>query len=48
MVAFDGDAPTYRIVPGISRVSHADRVAQKIRFSEADRRQYLKEKGYLS
>jgi hypothetical protein len=48
MVAFDGDAPTYRIVPGISRVSHADRVAQKIRFSEADRRQYMKEKGYLS
>jgi DNA mismatch repair ATPase MutS len=48
MAAFDGDAPTYRIVPGISRVSHADRVAQKIRFSEADRRQYLKEKGYLS
>ena len=47
MVEFDGDNPTYRIIPGISRVSHADRVAQKIKFSKADRHQYMKEKGYL-
>lgn len=46
-VEFDGDDPTYRIVPGISRVSHADRVARKIHFSEDDRRRYMKEKGYL-
>jgi hypothetical protein len=37
----------FHVLPGISRVSHADRVAQKIRFSEADRRQYMKQKGYL-
>ena len=47
MVEFKGDDPTYRIVPGISRVSHADRIAQKINFSRADRHRYLKERGYL-
>ena len=47
MVAFNGDAPTYKIVPGISRVSHADRIAKKIRFSTEDRRQYMKDRGYL-
>jgi DNA mismatch repair ATPase MutS len=46
-VAFDGDDPTYRIEAGISRVSHAERVAHKINFSGKDRRQYLREKGYL-
>jgi hypothetical protein len=44
---FDGDAPTYRIVAGISRVSHADKVAERIGFSAADRRRYLDERGYL-
>jgi hypothetical protein len=44
---FDGDAPTYRIVAGISRVSHADRIAERIGFSAADRRRHLKAKGYL-
>ncbi len=47
MVAFNGDHPTYRIIPGISRVSHADRIARKIRFSGEDRHQHLKEKGYV-
>ncbi|MFH1983374.1 MAG: hypothetical protein ABIL58_16135 [Pseudomonadota bacterium] len=47
MVEFQGDAPTYRIIPGISRVSHADRVAKKINFSRDDRRQYMQEKGYI-
>ncbi len=47
MVAFDEDAPTYKIVPGISRVSHAAKIAEKIKFSPADRRRHLKEKGYL-
>ena len=45
-VAFNGDDPTYRIVPGVSKVSHADRIARKINFSEEDRRRYLKTKGY--
>jgi len=47
MVEFDADNPTYRVIPGISRVSHADRIAKKIRFSEEDRRQYMKAKGYI-
>ena len=47
MAQFDGDDPTYRIVPGISRVSHAQRVAARIHFSQADRHLYMKEKGYL-
>jgi hypothetical protein len=47
MVEFSGDDPTYRIVSGISRVSHADRVAKKIGFSEEDRRRYMQEKGYI-
>ena len=33
MVEFNGDDPTYRIMPGISRKSRADRVVKKINFS---------------
>jgi DNA mismatch repair protein MutS len=40
-VEFANDAPTYRLVPGISRVSHADRVAKKIGFSKEDIDKYL-------
>jgi len=47
MVEFNGDDPTYKIIPGISRVSHADRVAKKINFSRENRRQYMKKNGYL-
>ncbi len=47
MAEFDGDRPTYRLVPGISRVSHADRIARKIGFCREDRRRYMKEKGFL-
>ena len=47
MAEFNGDDPTYRIVPGISRVSHADRITKKINFSQEDRHQYMKEKGYM-
>jgi DNA mismatch repair ATPase MutS len=47
MTAFNGDDPTYKIVPGISRVSHAGRITQKINFSQEDRHRYMKEKGYL-
>jgi DNA mismatch repair ATPase MutS len=35
-VEFADDLPTYRLVNGISRVSHADRVAKKIGFSKQD------------
>jgi DNA mismatch repair protein MutS len=40
-VEFANDAPTYHLVPGISRVSHADRVAKKIGFSKEDIDNYL-------
>lgn len=40
-VEFANDAPTYRLIPGISRVSHADRVAKKIGFSKEDIDSYL-------
>ena len=46
-VEFNGDNPTYRIIPGISRVSRADRIIEKIKFSKEDRRNYMKGKGYL-
>jgi DNA mismatch repair ATPase MutS len=48
MAEFDGENPTYRIIPGISRVSHAGRIAEKINFSKKDRRRYMEEKGYLT
>ena len=34
MAEFNGDVPTYKIVPGISRVSHAGRITKKINFSK--------------
>ncbi len=40
-VEFAHDTPTYRLIPGISRVSHADRVAKKIGFSKEDIDNYL-------
>jgi DNA mismatch repair protein MutS len=40
-VEFANDAPTYRLIEGISRVSHADRVAKKIGFSKEDIDSYL-------
>ena len=43
---FAGDAPTYRLIEGISRVSHADRVARKIGFAKEDIERYLTERGY--
>lgn len=44
---FNNDEPTYRIVSGISRVSHASRIAEKISFSSEDRHRYLKDNGFL-
>ncbi|MEE9423819.1 MAG: DNA mismatch repair protein MutS, partial [Methylococcales bacterium] len=37
--------PTYRLIPGISRVSHADRVAKKIGFSKQDIDNHLDASG---
>src|SRR3989338_3132427 len=44
---FNETTPTYRMVQGTSRESHAERVAEKIGFSEQDIQQHLMEKGYL-
>jgi len=46
-VEFDGEIPTHRMVPGVSKDSHAHRVAEKIGFSPEDMRRYLREKGYI-
>jgi len=46
-VEFNGYDPTHELVEGISKVSHADRVAKKIGFSAEDRRKHLIEGGYL-
>ena len=42
-VEFAEDAPTYKLIDGISRVSHADRVAKKIGFSKEDIDHYLQD-----
>ena len=42
-VEFANEEPTYKLIDGISRVSHADRVAKKIGFSKADIENYLSE-----
>lgn len=42
-VEFADDAPTYKLIAGISRVSHADRVAKKIGFSKEDIDHYLED-----
>ncbi len=46
-VEFKDDAPTHRFIPGISRESHAMRVAVKIGFSPADIKRHLQEEGYI-
>ncbi|HHA18886.1 MAG TPA: DNA mismatch repair protein MutS, partial [Methylophaga sp.] len=40
-VEFADEQPTYKLIAGISRVSHADRVAKKIGFSKEDIDSYL-------
>lgn len=42
-VEFKGEQPTYRVVSGISRVSHAGRVARKIGFAKEDIDRLLKD-----
>jgi DNA mismatch repair protein MutS len=46
-VEFVGDSPTFRLIEGISRISHADRVARKIGFAPEDIERHLAEKGYV-
>jgi len=43
-VEFRNEQPTYRLIEGVSRVSHADRIARKIGFSKEDIARYLKGK----
>jgi DNA mismatch repair protein MutS len=45
-VEFIGENPTYRVKEGISKVSHADRVARKIGFAKEDIERYLRERGF--
>ncbi len=45
-VEFVGDEPSYKLIEGISRVSHADRVARKIGFSKQDMDEHLDKKGW--
>ncbi|MCK5889693.1 MAG: DNA mismatch repair protein MutS [Methylococcales bacterium] len=40
-VEFADDQPSYQLIDGISRISHADRVAKKIGFSKEDIDNYL-------
>lgn len=46
-VEFRNKKPTYRLIPGISKESHAELIAEKIEFSSKDIDAYLKRKGYL-
>ncbi len=43
-VEFTHEEPTYKLIKGISRKSHADRVAKKIGFSKEDIENYLTKK----
>ncbi|MEW6219876.1 MAG: DNA mismatch repair protein MutS [Thermodesulfobacteriota bacterium] len=45
-VEFARERPSHRMIPGISRDSHALRVAQKIGFAPADIASHLVEKGF--
>ena len=39
-------SPTHRLIEGISRVSHADKVARRIGFAKEDIERHLAERGY--
>ena len=42
-VEFQNEEPSFRLISGISRNSHADRVAKKVGFSKSDIENYLKQ-----
>ncbi|MFX1475548.1 MAG: DNA mismatch repair protein MutS, partial [Promethearchaeota archaeon] len=46
-VEFINRKPTYRLVSGISKESHAEVIAEKVGFSPKDIEAYLKRRGYL-
>jgi len=46
-VEFKNKQPTYRLLPGISKKSHAELIAEKIGFSRKDIDTYLRRKGYI-
>ncbi len=45
-VEFVHGAPTHRLIDGISRISHAHRVAQRIGFAKEHIEKHLVERGY--
>lgn len=45
-VEFDGEKATHKVIPGISQDSHADKVMERLGFSDDDIQKYLAEKGY--
>jgi dsDNA-specific endonuclease/ATPase MutS2 len=44
-VEFKNRKPTYRLVPGVAKKSHAELIAEKVGFSPKDIDSYLKRKG---
>lgn len=44
-VEFSGGRPTHRLIPGVSKVSHADRVAAALGFSRDDVEKHLATRG---
>lgn len=45
-VEFKDDHPTYRLIDGISKISHAHRIAREVGFSKEDIERHLKEQGH--
>lgn len=45
-VEFMGREPTFRLISGISTVSHADEIAKRVSFSAEDIERHLRERGY--
>jgi DNA mismatch repair protein MutS len=46
-VEFKNNKPTYRLISGIAKQSHAELVAEKLGFSSKDMDEHLRRKGYL-
>jgi len=46
-VEFKSQKPTYRLISGIAKESHAKLIAEKVGFSSKDMEEHLKRKGYL-
>lgn len=46
-VEFEDKRPTFRVITGVSTISHADEIARKVGFSGEDIERHLRERGYL-